>query len=123
MNKPLGLKIIAWFLIILGGLGLLSRLIGLASMPITLPMIWHTVSSALDIVFGIGLLKVKKWAWLGEIVLRIINAIPGVIYIVLSANREISATSIVIFILLIVAGAIIAYLLRKDIKKMFKVSV
>ncbi len=132
MNKPLGVKVIAC-LAIAGGLftiggmlfggGLLQEAVKKGELT-SFQMLYGTAFAVLGIIFGIGLLKVKKWAWFGEVIMTVLSVILQLISIPASLNKNLGSAGIVGIVLgLLISGVIIAYLLRKDIKQLFQISI
>lgn len=131
MNKPLGLKVIAWLSIIGGILGLGMMLFGSTFVQevakkeniSALQMFYSTATSVLGIIFGIGLLSIKKWAWFGMIVIEAVGIVQGAISIIMSLNKSVAPSGIVGVIFgLVFYGIIIAYLMRNDIRQLFQIS-
>jgi hypothetical protein len=75
LTLPIKTKIAAWWMIIIGGLGAIACIIVVnfllsqsCTAGVELPIILF-LPSALGFLFGLFLLKIKKWAWVCSVVL------------------------------------------------------
>jgi hypothetical protein len=71
--------------------------------------------------FGYGLLKLKRWAWIGTLVLRILQisgSTQGILSIVRTKSWSGVSPSLQLFQFLL-AGVMLYYLLRRDVRQAF----
>lgn len=138
MSKPLGLKIIAWIFIIVGIFGVIVlpavTFIPEAAKEVGKPQLFFDVTtSILGVIFGIGLLKLKKWAWFGGIIvaaIEIISVLISIPTILNTLNKELGLHGIAmdgiamagILLSLLIPGLIIAYLMRRNIRQLFQIT-
>lgn len=77
--------------------------------------------SLLGILLGFGLLKLKGWAWIGTLILQILQIIGGVqgIFSGLGSGAVSGVSVSMALFQTLLSGAIIYYLLRRDVKQAF----
>lgn len=132
MKRPVGVTIIAIIAIIAGVLQLLGGLsllgMGTGALQAFLPAgmggtellgaigigagVAALIMAVLYIVFGVGALGLRSWAWTLGVVLYAISVIAGVIAMV-------TAFSVPVLISTIVAAAILAYLMMPTVRAAF----
>ena len=126
-KRPLGLKIISWWFIIGGGLSVvLMAVLGpaLAKEGMTSRDMYISAGiSALIVIAGAGLLKMKKWAWYMGFAIESLLLAYEVIAIPFIARNGLAPSQVAgIVIGLVIYGVIITYLLRQDIRELYGVS-
>lgn len=108
IQKPKGLVILAWLCIVFGGLSL-AFVFDSYLYP------WERLyysTGLLNIVFGLGALKLKPWAWTYGIVTQVIEIFAGFLYIF---NFEVHTG----YISIIFGGLILYYLCTAKVKRVF----
>jgi hypothetical protein len=139
MKRPVGVTIIAWIAIIVGVLQLLGGLGVLGAVTGVIPGLTEAITglmpgagaaalfsaigigagvaavvmALLSIVFGVGALGLRPWAWILGVVLYAITVILGLVALV-------SEFSVAVLITTLVAGAILAYLFTHDVRVAFQ---
>jgi len=127
MNKPLGLKIIAWWFIVGGilSIGLILLLAPVLAKEVNLSdrdVFISTIISVLIIISGMGLLRVKKWAWFMALTLESLSLAYQIISIPAVKKTLNPAQTVGMVVGLAFYGVIIIYLLRQDIRELFGVA-
>lgn len=127
MKKPLGIKILACFMVIMGvlSIGLLifapeqAETSGVSTSS-ALKTLYDAAMAVLGIICGAGLLNVKKWAWFGTTIMLAIGLVNQVISLtrINQFERQSEITGLVIGFVVVIA--LIAYLMRKDIRRVFR---
>lgn len=138
MKRPIGVTIVAVLAIILGvlqllgGLGLLGAVTGLVpglteAISGFMPGAGATglfgalgigagvaavIMAVLSVVFGVGALGLRPWAWTLGVVLFAISVISGVVALV-------AEFTIPVLISTVVAAAILAYLFTREVRSAF----
>ena len=120
-QRPLGVTIIAIFLILGGIIGILGGLVGLGlfgSPAGAAPAFWSVYSGSLllvsiiELIVGIGLWMLKGWAWTIAVVVVILRIILDVISLFFGF-------SISPVIALVIHAIVLWYLFRPEVKKAF----
>ena len=127
MNKPLGLKIIAWWFMVGGILSIslvlllspvLAKEVNLSNTDIFI----STAISVLIVISGMGLLRVKKWAWFMALILEVLSLAYQIISIPAVKKNLNPAQTVGMVVGLAFYGVIIIYLLRQDIRELFGIT-
>jgi len=124
MQKPLGIKILAWVMIVFGvlGLGLCIFTPGpTEASGSALGTLYDTTIAVLIIICGTGLLKVQKWAWFGTAAVLVLGLINNVISLSKINQFERQGQIVGLVLGFAVHGLLIAYIMRKDIRGLFQV--
>jgi hypothetical protein len=116
MQRPTGVSIIAILLWLTGVLNVISGF-GVMDDISTVAGLIQIVIGAAAIVFGIGCWQLRRWAWLGTIVLMGLNAL-SIIVIWIQYGDQIVVSRIIWP--LIINGVVIVYLLQPDVKAAFE---
>jgi hypothetical protein len=131
MKRPIGVTILA-ILVILGGVGLIGALLlfilsaAIAGVPV--PNGFHNLSAgsvitvgavalvlgALDIVWGIGALQLRPWAWMLGIALGVLNILGSGLNLVVGRGLQPSD-----FISVVLAVIIIVYFFTPRVRRAF----
>ncbi|MDP2905497.1 MAG: hypothetical protein Q8O22_04265 [Candidatus Omnitrophota bacterium] len=127
MNKPLGLKMIAWWFVVGGILSIalvlllspiLAKEVNLSNTDIFI----STAISVLIVISGMGLLRVKKWAWFMALALESLSLAYQIISIPAVKKTLTPPQTVGMVVGLALYGVIIVYLLRQDIRALFGVT-
>ena len=121
-QRPTGVTILGVLMIIGAVLGIIGSLIaiGLASALaaglgalIALAVVIPLIIAVVQLIVGVGLLKLMPWAWMAAIVITAISAVFSLIGLISGGS---TASNI---ITLVVDGIILWYLFRPDVKAVF----
>jgi len=115
MNRPAGVTVIAILLWLTGALNVISGFSVMDQVSTSSGLLQVAIGAA-AVVFGFGCWQLKKWAWLGTIVLMGLNAASIIAIWVRYGDRIIVSR---IIWPLIVNAVVVAYLLRRDVKTAF----
>ena len=131
MKIPAIMRAIA-FLTLLGGLVLLGILIatsfpwgeGLESSGILShgSMFISLILSMLCITIGVGLYMLKKWAWFGKIALLAVSFLYDFGAIIKINQFESRLQVLFLFFTVLFHIVVLAYMMRKDIRQLYKVA-
>lgn len=128
MQRPVGIKILAWFMIILGVLatGLLLFTLDQPKPPGTiapsaLKIFYDVAMAVLGVICGVGLLKIEKWAWFGITAMFVLSLVNNVISLTKINQFERQSQIVGLVLGFAVNGALIAYLMRRDIRQLFQI--
>jgi len=109
--RPIGVSIIAILQFAGGALSILAGVLAALSLH-PIQAIVAIVLGVLGLVLGIGMWTLQSWAWTGTLIVQGINIINNVINLL----RGGGVSSIVG---LVIAGIIVYYLTRPEVKKAF----
>lgn len=128
MQKPLGIKILAWVMIVFGvlGVGLCIFTSDLPKAPdtpapSTLKTLYDVAVMVLEIICGAGLLKVQKWAWFGTTAMFVLSLANQVILLTKVSQLERQSQIVGLVLGFAISGLVIAYMMRKDIRQLFQI--
>ncbi len=113
MNRPTGVTIMAVLLFIGGIFGLLGAL-GSFGLGLPLVGIISLIVAVADLALGYGMWTLKGWAWTGALGLEGFNVLYAIVMLIAGWSTLWST-----IVSLVIAGVIIYYLMRPEIKTAF----
>lgn len=142
MNRPAGVTVLGWLAIVFGGFGFLAGLVGVVSAIglmaygagslgalgtgegaalaggaffVAIVSAWLALLSLVQIVFGVGALQLKPWAWTVGLIWAWISVVSAVISLIASGGSSFLTNIISV----LVAFAILYYLYRDEVRAAF----
>ena len=105
-SRPLGITIIAILLFVVGILGLLGSILGLAASighPVVIGLlIFGLVLSVLELVLAWGLWTLRSWAFWATVIIEALSVIQGIIALTQGASLLSVLISLIIPIIILV---------------------